>query len=264
MKFDKEFFHIGYLDRISQKDTFIHRIDARVKVIVSLLFVITVVSFPKYEISRMMPFFLFPVLFLSLGDIPVRFVLVRLLIVSPFILFIAIFNPLLERNIAFYFFSIPVSYGFLSLLSIFLRFVLTVSILILLIATTSFSGVCYALRAFRLPNVFINQLLFLYRYIFVLTEEAMRMVRAKELRSFNGRGQEIKFYVRLVGNLLLRTIERAERIYYAMLSRGYNGIMPYRKISLLGYKDYLFMFFSVLLLYIFRFYDPTEWIKMLF
>ncbi len=262
MKFDNEFFNIGYIDRLSQKDTFIHNIDARAKVIVTLLYIVTVVSFPKYEISRMFPFFLFPVLFTSLGDIPVGFVIKRLLIVSPFILFVALFNPLLDRNTALIFFGVPISYGFLSFISVFLRFILTVSILILLIATTSFSGICYALRAFKIPEIFINQLLFLYRYIFVLTEEAMRMVRAKELRSFGKKGTEIRFYVRLVGNLLIRTIERAERIYYAMLSRGYNGVMPYRKVSALGYKDYFFIFFSCLLLYLFRFYSINELIKI--
>lgn len=261
MKFDKEYFNIGYIDRLSRKDTFIHNIDARAKVLVALLFIITVVSFPKYEVNKMFPFLLFPVLFLSLGDIPVRFVLKRVLIVSPFVIFIGIFNPILDRHTAFYFFGLPISYGLLSFFSIFWRFLLTISMLILLIATTSFPGVCYALRRFKIPEIFINQLLFLYRYIFVLTEEAMRMVRAKELRSFGKRGTELKFFLRLIGLLLLRTIERAERIYYAMLSRGYSGVMPYRKKGKLKIEDYLFVLVSVFLLYFFRFYDVSEMMK---
>lgn len=255
MKFDEEYFNIGYVDRLSFKNTFIHNIDARAKVFVIFLYVITVVSLPKYEITSMFPFFLFPVLFLTLGDIPTSFVIKRVIIVSPFVFFIGIFNPLLDRQIATTVLGVHISYGWISFFSIFFRFLLTISILVLLVATTSFSGVCYALKKFKVPELFINQLLFVYRYIFVLIEEAMRMVRAKEMRSFGKRGTEIKYYATLIGNLLFRTIERAERIYYAMLSRGYNGSMPYKKRGSMHAKDYLFVTVSLFLLYIFRFHN---------
>lgn len=258
MKFDDEFFNIGYLDRLSFKDTLIHNINAKAKVIFSLLFVLTVMSFQKYEIFSLLPFFIFPIVFIAIGEIPVRYIMKRLIIVSPFVIFIGIFNPFLDRNVAFYFFGLPINYGVLSLVSILLKFSLTVSMLIILIATTSFAGVCYALRSFKIPEIFVNQLLFLYRYIFVLVEEAMRMARAKDMRSFGNKGTELRYYVRLAGTLLIRSIKRAERIYYAMLSRGYNGIMPYRKKGKLTYFDLMFLFVSIALLFLFRFYNVVE------
>lgn len=257
MKFDKEFFNLGYLDRLSYKNTFIHNIDARVKLIITFFYVVAILSFPKYSILPLTPFIIFPILFITIGEIPAMFILKRILVVSPFIFFIAIFNPILDRNIAFYVYKIPISYGFLSFFSILLKFILTVGFIIILISTTSFAGLCYAMRYFKIPEIFINQLLFLYRYIFVLTEEAMRIVRARDMRSFGNRGTELKFYVRLAGSLLLKSLNRAERIYYAMLSRGFNGIMPYRKKRELRFLDIIFLFMMLTLLYFFRFSNPV-------
>ena len=67
------------------------------------------------------------------------------------------------------------------------------------------------------------QLLFLYRYVFVLVDEAARMVRARSLRVFEGGGSGIKAYGPLVGHLLLRTMDRAQRVYMAMCCRGFDG-----------------------------------------
>ena len=62
MTFDKEYFNLGYLDMLSYKDTFIHRLDPRTKLCATVFFVVTVVSFPKYEVSGLLPFLFFPVL----------------------------------------------------------------------------------------------------------------------------------------------------------------------------------------------------------
>ncbi len=264
MKFDEEFFNLGYIDRLSYKNTIIHNLDPRGKVVVSLIFIITVVSYGKYEVSALLPYFLFPVLFMTLGEVPVSFLLRRVVIVSPFAILIGLFNPFFDRTTAVYLFGLPLSKGMLSFFSIMLRFTLTISILILLIATTSFSGICYALRKFRVPELFINQLLFLYRFIFILVEEAMRMVRARDMRSFGKKGGELKYFVNMVGTLLVRAIERAERVYHAMLSRGFNGIMPYRRKVNFSGKDFIFIVLSLLLLYIFRFYDLSLMIENFF
>ena len=90
--FDNEYFNLGYLDTLSYRDTFIHRLDPRAKLIATIFFVLTVVSFPKYEITGLLPFFLFPVLIFSLGDIPYKFILKKVLVVSSFAFFIGFFK----------------------------------------------------------------------------------------------------------------------------------------------------------------------------
>ncbi|MEW6108016.1 MAG: cobalt ECF transporter T component CbiQ [Nitrospirota bacterium] len=253
--FDKEYFNLGYLDALSYKDTFVHRLDPGIKVIATFLFVLTVVSFPKYELSGLLPFFFFPVLFVSSGDIPAKFILKKILLVSPFALFVGIFNPFLDRDIMYSFYGINISAGWISFLSIFIKYVLTISAALLLIATTSFPGVCYGLQKLGLPEIFVSQLLFLYRYIFVLAEETMKIVRARDMRSFGRTGKGLKTFINLISVLFIRTVEKSERIYRAMLSRGFDGkIRSAKKYSISG-VDIIFILTTLALLYLFRKYD---------
>jgi len=258
MTFDEKYFNIGSLDRLSYQDTCIHRLDPRVKVIATMLFLFTVVSFPKYEVAALFPFFLFPMLLMTIGEIPIRFILKKMLLVSPFAIFIGIFNPLLDTRTAVIIAGIPVSAGWISFTAIMLKFSLTISAAILLIATTSFPGVCHALRQLGFPPLFTSQLLFLYRYIFVLMEEAMRITRARDMRSFGKNGKGVKIFARLIGILFLRTVDRAERIYYAMLSRGFQGDILSLKQSSLKTSDLAFMAATIVLLVVFRFFRVTE------
>lgn len=260
MTFDKEYLNIGYLDTLSYKDTFVHRLDPRVKVLVSFIFILFVVSFPKYELSGLMPFFIYPVFLLTAGDIPLRAIAKKVLFVSPFAIFIGIFNPLLDTNVILTPFGVPVTGGWISFLSIIVKFVLTVSTALLLIAVTSFPGICEALERLKLPRIFVIQLLFLYRYLFVLLREALRMQRAREARSFGKRGREIKNFIRLISLLLVRSVERAERIYQAMLSRGFRGEIRVRKRYKLRLQDIVFAILTVGIFYIFRNFDIVSYI----
>jgi cobalt/nickel transport system permease protein len=258
MTFDERYFDLGRLDRLSYGDTAVHRLDPRVKVVATVLFLFAVVSYPVYDIAGLAPFCLFPVLLATAGGIPGRFILGKVLLVSPFAVCIGIFNPLLDTRTVAVIAGLPISAGMVSFLSILLKFALTVSATLLLIATTSFPGVCRALRRLGCPPLFISQLLFLYRYLFVLAEEAMRIVRARDLRSFGGRGTGAAVFVRLTGILLIRTLDRAERIYRAMLSRGFAGEIPTLRRSRLTPGDWTFAAGAVILLGVFRFLPLTE------
>jgi cobalt/nickel transport system permease protein len=258
MTFDEKYYNIGFLDQLSYKNTFVHRLDPRVKLIATLLFLFTVISFSKYEIVALLPFFLYPVLLMTIGEIPFMFILKKVILVSPFAIFIGIFNPLLDSGQVVIFNNLTISAGWLSFFSIMLKFTLTVSTALLLVATTSFPGVCHALRQMGLPSLFVSQLLFLYRYIFVLMEETMRIVRARNMRSYGQSGKGIRIFVRLVGILFIRTVERAERVYFAMLSRGFQGDMPTLKRYHIKAGDLIFTLSVTVFLYIFRFYPATE------
>jgi cobalt/nickel transport system permease protein len=253
--FDNAYFNLGQIDTLSYRNTVIHRLDPRAKLLATILFVITVVSFPKYEITGLLPFFLFPVLLFSLGDIPVRFILKKVLLVSSFAIFIGIFNPLLDRQLSFSFLGVPVSGGWISFFSIMLKFFLTITSALLLIATTSCPGICHALQKMGIPEIFVSQLLFLYRYIFVLIEEVMKVIRARDMRSFGKKGRDIRPFISLVGTLFLRTMERAERVYQAMLSRGFSGKLHSTRPYSFTAADAAFLGSTVVLLYLFRAHD---------
>jgi cobalt/nickel transport system permease protein len=226
MTLEAAYSDLGRLDRLSYGDTAVHRLDPRAKVVATVLFVVAVVSFPRYEVLPLLPFALFPVLIAALGDIPAGFIAKKVLAVSPYAVFVGMFNPLLDPGTVMILPGTAVSAGWVSFASILLKFALTISAALLLIATTSFPGICRGLRRLGFPALFVSQLLFLYRYLFVLMEEAMRVVRARDMRSFGSRGAGPRVYVRIVGTLFLRTVERAERIYGSMLARGFRGEVP--------------------------------------
>ncbi len=251
----KNSFDIGFMDTLASGDSLLHRLDPRVKLITTLIFIVSVVSFDKYEFSALIPFLIYPAVLISVGNLPLGYILRKLLVVSPFAILVGIFNPFMDRGILFYIGSIGISGGWVSFLSIILRFVLTVTAALILVSLTGFNAVCESLTKFGVPRPFVVQLLFFYRYIFVLTDEAERMSRAESLRSFNSKAIHLKIFIPLIGHLLLRTFDRAERIYRAMCCRGFNGHIHLIRKMKINLKEVLFVAGWPLLFVFFRFYN---------
>jgi cobalt/nickel transport system permease protein len=229
------------LEQLASGNSHIHRLDPRVKILTTLVFSIAVISFDKLEISSLLPFILFPVVLSAQASIPPGYILKKLALVIPFAIMIGIFNPLFDRTVVATLGPLDITGGWMSFLSIILRTTLTVSAALLLVSVTGFNNICQSLSQMGVPQVFTTQLLFLYRYIFVLTEEVSSISRAYALRSINGKKMNIRVLSSLLGNLLLRTWERAERIHLAMLSRGYNGLFINRKTDTLRRNDLIFL-----------------------
>ena len=200
---------------------------------------------------------LFPFVLVLSAHLPHRFLLKRLLLVAPFALLIGILNPLLDQRVLYHFGSIELTGGWVSFISILLRFVLTVGMALILIATTSMPGICNALERSGVPRVFTLQLLLLYRYIFVLGKEAQRMERARALRSFHGRGNGLKVYAALLTQLLWRTMDHAQRVHRSMLCRGFSGQIHLLHTSRFSRKDGLFTLSWCLFFLVVRFLPTT-------
>jgi cobalt/nickel transport system permease protein len=108
---------------------------------------------------------------------------------------------------------------------------LSVQAALLLAYTTPFADLVDALRALRVPAIIVSIISFMYRYLAVLTDEAGRMKRARHARSAaapQGRSGgslvwRAKVTGAMVGSLFIRAYERSERIYAAMLARGFSG-----------------------------------------
>jgi cobalt/nickel transport system permease protein len=233
LQIESAFLDLGHLDRLGGGDSAVHRLDPRAKLLTTLVFVSMVVSHGKYELSGLLPFLLFPVVLATTGRLPLLFLLKRLLLVAPFAVLVGVLNPLLDRAILYRLGPVGISGGWVSFLSILLRFCLSISAAFILIATSGFYELCLALEKLRVPKAFVVQLLLLYRYLFVLVEEAIRLARARALRSFGGKGTGLRIAGSLLGHLLLRTLQRARRIYLAMACRGFNGdFHPMRTLSL--------------------------------
>ena len=233
-------FDVGRLDRLARQKTAVHRIDPRAKVITAAVFLLCVVSFGKYEVASLLPFAVFPIALAATGRTPFGYVGKRILAVAPFGVMVGIFNPFLDREILVQWGPVGISGGWVSFASILVRLALTIGTALVLIAVTSFDGLCLGLRRLGVPRVFTVQLLLLYRYIFILAEEALRLVRARAMRSFGRRGMGMKVYASLLGHLLLRTLDRAGRIHLAMCCRGFDGEIRSSRQLRFGWNDAAF------------------------
>ncbi|MEW6188716.1 MAG: energy-coupling factor transporter transmembrane component T [Actinomycetota bacterium] len=101
----------------------------------------------------------------------------------------------------------------------------------------------------KIPKVMILILSFMYRYIFVLVDEVMRMKRARDSRNFGGhKTWQIKTIGNMIGTLFMRTYERAERVYVAMVSRGFSGEIKTLDNLHLTVRDFCFL--SLIILYL--------------
>ena len=211
------------LDRLASGESAMHRLDPRAKLLATLVFMVSVVSFGRYELSAMIPFFIFPAVVIARAELPVGYLVRKTALICPFALLVGMFNPVFDRGVLLQLGPLEITGGWISCASIVVRAALTVSAAITLVAVTGFPAICRAMVCLGMPKGFAVQLLFLHRYIFVLSEEGGRAVRARELRSFGKNGRGLASYASLLGHLLLRTWLRAERIHMAMLARGFSG-----------------------------------------
>ncbi|MEL7657053.1 MAG: cobalt ECF transporter T component CbiQ [Bacillota bacterium] len=214
---------IQSLEELADGKTMIHRIHPMAKMITTIFFLVVVISFDKYNISGLIPFFIYPILLMALGEIPYRSVLSRLVIALPFSFFAGLSNPFLDRGTAYILIGFSVSWGILSFASIILKTILTVMAVLILIATTPMDKIAHQLIRIRIPKIFVMQLMLTYRYISLLITEAGNMMKAYHLRSSQQKGIQLAHIGTFMGQLLLRSFERSEKVYAAMKCRGYNG-----------------------------------------
>mgnify|MGYP000969635816 CR=1 FL=1 len=142
-------------------------------------------------------------------------------------------------------------------LSIVVKSWISVQTAVVLVGSTPFPALMAALRALRIPRLLVAVSGLMWRYLFVFSDEALRLMRAREARSSvplrgqagahaalrSGRGgRSMLWRARvtggMVGNLFLRAFERAGRIHAAMLARGYDGEVRLGALSPVTFQDW--------------------------
>lgn len=199
-----------FLDRHSRSDSIIHRLPTGLKLAVALSLVMAVLLWP----AGRLPYMAVPAAFLlavaGLSRIPPGFLLRRLLLLEPVVLGVALlaaFQPGGGRVV----------------LLLITRCTLCLFTMILLSNTTPFTEILRVLRALRVPGLLITTLALMYRYLFVLADEALRMRRARASRTFlPRRSRQWRMLATVVSQLFVRASERAERVYSAMIARGWQ------------------------------------------
>lgn len=243
LKLESNWLDLRTLDELALQKTFIHKLNACTKLYTTLIFVVIVTSFSKYEITGLIPLFFYPIALISLGNLPIHYLCKRLLVIAPFIIVIGLFNPLFDHVPVTAVGSLMVTGGWLSFAGITLKLMLTITAALLLVATTGINPICSALIKLGAPKPIVIQILFMYRYIHVLLEEFLTTLQAYHQRSLRNDGVHYKAWGSLLGQLLLRTMARAQRIYQAMLCRGYDGHIGISTAMVWTTQDKLFLFF---------------------
>jgi cobalt/nickel transport system permease protein len=220
--------HHSYIDRFAQGSSPIHRLDAQSKLLAILAYTAVLISFDRYAVSMLAPMAVLPVAMLLFAGIPLSFALRRVLILSPFILATCLLAPLYDHSLHHVHLANwqgSLSGGWLTLIDVAVKFTLGVLALTALISTTPFGLLLEALRKFHVPKLLVMQLGFLYRYIFVLIDESMRIRRARDFRGAVAASvpHRLRAVGGIIGSLFVRTLERSDRVYMAMLARGYDG-----------------------------------------
>ena len=241
--------HVHFLDPYRPITSPIHALDGRVKFVLALAFILT---------TSLTPFAAWPVyillfaLILSveiLSGLGVGYVLKRALLALPFVL--AAF-PIIFTNGSSVLFTLPLgpwiltaySQGLERFISMAIKSWLSIQAAILLAASTPFPELLQAMRSVGIPRLLVGMFGLMWRYLFVLVDEAMRLMRARQARSGesnrpsarkNGTlGWRARVTGGMAGNLFLRAFERSDRIYMAMVSRGFDGeirVLPVAPIS---------------------------------
>lgn len=201
-------------------------IDPRARIVVCVVYLIIMLSVPIAKLSELMLYALYPII--CTAEVGVRYGAIarRSLVVVPFAAVVGVFNIFYEREVAFTIGSVAVTRGWLEFVAIIVRALLSVQALLVLVRVVGYNRLCHNLQRLGVPALFVTQLTLLYRYMFVLAEQLLSLVRARTARSFGRRAMPIGEWGAIVGQLTVRSIERADRISQAMVARGFEGRMP--------------------------------------
>lgn len=206
-----------------QSDSHIAAIDPRALLVVTVFYLIAMLSVPVHSVGMLIWFAVYPIITSPLAHIPYERVFLRSLLVLPLLFLIAIFNPVYDRSTAFVIGDVAVSFGWISFGSVIVRGLLSMQALLLLVYVVGFNRMCDAMRRLKMPRVLVTQLLMVYRYLAVLLQESLAMHRARVARGYGRNGYPASMWGSFVGQLLLRTIERGRRVNMAMRARGFDG-----------------------------------------
>ena len=219
-----------FLDQYRDAESFIHMLDPRAKFLAALALVSAIVLTPRDAWLAYGLFLILNLTLLLMSRVPPFYVLKRSLAVIPFVLMVTIFLPffrgtaeLAGADIGSWHIGLKRE-GLMLMAGIFCKVWLSVLPVILVTATTHIGDLLKGLEKLKMPAIMVMLMSFMYRYLFVISDEAERLSLARNSRSFGG---GVRLHVRtlgyMAGSLFLRSYERGEHIYGAMLARGFDG-----------------------------------------
>lgn len=218
------------MDALAAERSPVHALHPLCKLLVTALYIIIVMSFPKYDFTGLVVMALYPALLFQVAGIPVRLCFYKLRVVLPLVCAVGLANPFLDHTPLFRLGTVVISGGVVSMVTLMLKGSFSLMASFLLIATTPIDTLCAALRQLHVPGILTTLLLLTYRYIGVMLEQISVMSEAYQLRAPGQKGIHISAWGSFLGQLLLRSMDRAEELYNSMLLRGFDGEFYYAQV----------------------------------
>jgi cobalt/nickel transport system permease protein len=220
-------------------------LDPRAKILGFIGFTVVVVTTPARAVWAFVLYAALLLFLIGLARLRLGHVFRRALIVVPFVAAVAIFLPFYDQagSGGYSLGAMRVTgEGLLVLWNVGAKAVLGVLSMIVLGSTTGFVGMVSGFERLRTPRVFLLVVSFMYRYSFVFVEEALSMRRAMASRNYRARWLwNAPVLGQMLGALFVRSYGRGERVYVAMLSRGYEGAIPLGGSTSFGPAETVFL-----------------------
>lgn len=235
------FSELSNLEELAAGDSPAHRIHPGVKLLLTILYIFVTVSFDKYDLPGITIMVLYPVFLFQLAGIPVRTCFYKLRFVLPLVMAVGIINPFLDTAPMVRFGNLVISGGVISMVTLMLKGIFSLMASFILIATTKMDGICAALRRAHIPELPVTLLLLTYRYISVMVEQVAIMSDAYALRAPGQKGIHISAWGSFLGQLLLRSMDKATELYQSMVLRGFRGEFQYVGVKKMEGADWAFL-----------------------
>lgn len=209
-----------------RQDNLIHPV---ARLLVTFIFIVITISFEKYQLTNLLGMLVYLSLQSFWEEIPIIPMLKRIRIILFMLFLLGIANPIFDRVEVLSVGNVIVTQGMISMVTLFLKGIFTVCATYILVVETGIGGICASLRVLKLPDFFVTVVLLIYRYLTVLLQEVKNTSIAYSLRAPGQKGLHIKTWGSFVGQILLRSMDRAQDVYDSMLLRGYNGNFDYER-----------------------------------
>lgn len=239
-------------------------VDTRSVLLSILMFLILMLSLPLTEAGAIIWLGIIPMLVCSWLRIPFSGIFRKSLVILPIVALIGVFNPLFDRAPFISVGNVVVSRGWITFFSLLIRGLYAFQSVLILISYCGFTGVCNGLRRLHVPAFLTTQLLMVYRYLTVLLQEALAMKRARAARGYGKNSFPMTMWGEFVGQLFIRTVERASRISSAMKARGYTGEIPSFSVGQRNWhtSDTIFIVVMTSISAVLRFFPPEHLFKI--
>ena len=245
------------IEQESWKDSIIHNLNGRIKLILTVLIIVYAVYTTDFLVLLLLEIYL--IILLLFSKVSLLYFLKRVLIILPFGGFIAIFQLFIHQGIILYTlpFGLTITYeGLIFGALLFSRLIVCLSAIVLLSSVTTLETIVNSMRKLGFPKEMSMILSMTVRYLFVFFEELDNIRKAQKSRSFNVWNKKTSYLWRIkqiaysIMMLFLKSFEKGETVYYSMLARGYSGeAISYQEESPVMKMDYGIIVLTLIIIF---------------